>query len=141
VGEASSRSAHADSVESDSIRLRVLVVDDDADVRAALRLVLLQQPDIATVSVVDGADNLLEQIAASSADLVLLDWDGCANSAGDSVVLARRLRPHLAVIALSARPEARQRALASGATGFVSQGDPPERLLAAVRVHTRAING
>ena len=121
--------------------LRVLVVDDDADVRAALRLVLLQQPDIATVSIADSVDNLLAQIEESAADVVLLDWDGCANDAGDSVVLARRLRPELAVIALSARPEARQHALVSGATGFVSKGDPPERVLEAVRVHTRGING
>jgi DNA-binding NarL/FixJ family response regulator len=70
-----------------------VVVDDDADVRAALRLVLLQQPDIATV------------------------------------------------IAPSARPEARQHAIASGATGFVSKGDPPERVVEAVRVHAREING
>jgi len=47
--------------------LRVLVLDDDADVRAALRLVLLQQPDIATVSVVNSVDNLLAQIEASAA--------------------------------------------------------------------------
>ena len=121
--------------------LRILVVDDDADVRAALRLVLLQQPDIATVSIADSVDNLLAQIEASAADVVLLDWDGCANDAGDSVVLARRLRPELAVIALSARPEARQHALVSGATAFVSKGDPPERVLEAVRVHTRGIDG
>ena len=108
---------------------------------AALRLVLLQQPDIGTVTLVDSADNLLAQVEASSADVVLLDWDRCAANASDSVVLVRRLRPDLAVIALSAGPEARQHALASGATGFVSKGDPPERVLEAVRVHTRGING
>ena len=141
MGAGPSGSAHADGVESHSIGLRVLVVDDDADVRAALRLVLLQQPDIATVSIVDSVDNLLVQVVASAADVVLLDWDGCASDAGDSVLLARRLRPELAVIALSARPEARQHALVSGATAFVSKGDPPERVLEAVRVHTRGIDG
>jgi len=80
-------------VGSHSIGLRVLVVDDDGDVRAALRLVLLQQPDIGTVSVVDSADNLLAQVEESSADVVLLDWDGCSANAGDSVVLVRRVRP------------------------------------------------
>jgi DNA-binding NarL/FixJ family response regulator len=136
-----SGSAHADGVESHSLGLRALVVDDDVDVRRALRLVLLQQPDIASVSLVDSVDNLLGQIEATAADVVLLDWDGCANDARDSVVLARRLRPDLAVIGLSTRPETRQHALASGATGFVSKGDPPERVLEAVRVHTRGING
>jgi len=127
-------------VGSHSIGLRVLIVDDDADVRAALRLVLLQQPDIGTVTLADSADNLLAQVEASSADVVLLDWDGCAANAGDSVVLVRRLRPDLGVIALSARPEGRQHAFASGATGFVSKGDPPERVLEAVRVHARGTN-
>jgi DNA-binding NarL/FixJ family response regulator len=41
--------------------------------------------------------------------------------------------PHLKVIALSGRPEAHQVALAAGADVFVSKGDLPERLLAAVR--------
>jgi DNA-binding NarL/FixJ family response regulator len=37
------------------------------------------------------------------------------------------------VIALSGRSEARLAALSAGADAFVSKGDPPERLLAAIR--------
>ena len=38
----------------------------------------------------------------------------------------------LAIIALSGRLEARQAALDAGVDAFVSKGDPPERLLAAI---------
>jgi DNA-binding NarL/FixJ family response regulator len=37
------------------------------------------------------------------------------------------------IIALSSRPGARPLALAAGADVFVSKGDPPDRLLAAIR--------
>jgi DNA-binding NarL/FixJ family response regulator len=36
------------------------------------------------------------------------------------------------VVALSGRPESRRTALAAGVNAFVSKGEPPERLLAAV---------
>ena len=41
--------------------------------------------------------------------------------------------PESFVVALSGLPEARREALAAGADAFVSKGDPPEKLLAAVR--------
>ena len=43
----------------------------------------------------------------------------------------------LNVIALSGLPEARHEALAAGADDFVSKGDPPEKLLAAVEGYVR----
>ena len=50
----------------------------------------------------------------------------------------KEIRPGLHVIVLSARPEARQEALASGADGFVSKMDHPEKLLAAVGLVKKA---
>jgi DNA-binding NarL/FixJ family response regulator len=40
--------------------------------------------------------------------------------------------PGAHIIALSSRPEARQAALAAHVDAFVSKGEPPEQLLAAI---------
>jgi DNA-binding NarL/FixJ family response regulator len=77
------------------------------------------------------ATGLLDWASAVSPDLVLLDWE-LPGFSPDLLVTLRELCPSLAVIALSGQPEARREALRAGAGTFVSEGDPPERLLAAI---------
>ena len=120
--------------------MRVLIADDQPQVRSALRLLLKQETDLAVVGEADDAERALELSAEQRPDLVLLDWElpdqragGPLNSAGQRLLPAlRACCPRLKVIALSGRPEARQAALDAGVDAFVSKGDPPERLLAAV---------
>ena len=120
--------------------MRVLIADDQPQVRSALRLLLKQEPDLAVVGEADDAERALALSAEQRPDLVLLDWElpgqgaaGPLRSAGQRLLPALRVCcPHLKVIALSGRPEARQAALDAGVDAFVSKGDPPERLLAAV---------
>jgi DNA-binding NarL/FixJ family response regulator len=107
--------------------VHILLADDQAKVRSALRLLLEQQPGVQVTGEAANAAELLGQKAC--ADLVLLDWE-LPGLAPDDTLLA--LRPHLKIIALSGRPQARQAALEAGADAFVSKIDPPERLLAAL---------
>ncbi|MBC7334651.1 MAG: response regulator transcription factor [Clostridia bacterium] len=113
--------------------LRVLIADGRARVRSALRLLLIQEPGVSVVGEAEDAARALSLALERRPDLVLLDWE--LPPLGGPAVLARlrTARPGLAVIALSGWPEARRAALASGVDAFVSKGDPPERLLAAVR--------
>lgn len=116
--------------------MRVLLADDQAWLRSAVRLLLEQEPDIEVVGEAAEATVLLSIIDAVSPDLLLLDWElpgARASISGDS--LLHRLHsccPHIAVIVLSGRPEAAARALHAGADYFVSKADPPEALLTAV---------
>lgn len=110
--------------------MRVLLADDQPQVRSALRLLLEQQSGLSIVDEAAEAGELLVQVQATCPDLVLLDWELPALQTANIVPALRTLCPHLLVIALSGRPEARQAALAAGADAFVSKGDPPERLLA-----------
>jgi len=128
--------------------MRVLLADDQAKVRSALRLVLEQQPGVSILGEAVDTTGLLDWVQVACPDLVLLDWElPGLKAAGLSTVLRqaqdgssgqgllptlRELCPRLKVIALSGRPEARQTALDAGVDAFVSKGDPPERLLAAV---------
>ena len=120
--------------------MRVLLADDQSKVRSALRLVLEQQPGIHVLGEAVDTTGLLDWVTVTCPDLVLLDWelpgleaDGPSTGSGQRLLSTlRELCPCLAVIALSGRPEARRAALDAGADAFVSKGDPPERLLAAV---------
>jgi len=112
--------------------MRVLLADDQAKVRSALRLVLEQQPDLEVLGEAVDTTGLLDWVKATCPDLVLLDWELPGLKADGLLPTLRKLCPCLAVIALSGRPEARRAALGAGVDAFVSKGDLPERLLAAV---------
>jgi len=68
----------------------------------------------------------------SRAEVVLLDWNLAGAAAAGLLPALRRDCPDRGVIVLSGRPEAREAALAAGADTFVSKGNPPEHLLAAI---------
>jgi DNA-binding NarL/FixJ family response regulator len=112
--------------------MRVLLADDQTKVRSALRLLLEQEPGLSVVGEAAEAEDLLAQVEATQPDLVLLDWELPGLRTDDRLSALRTLCPRLKVIALSGRAGARRAALAAGVDAFVSKGDPPERLLAAV---------
>jgi DNA-binding NarL/FixJ family response regulator len=120
-------------------KLRVLIADDQPHVRSALLLLLRQEPDVAVVGQADDTNQALELAAARQPDLVLLDWELPGRGGTATLDRLQAARPGLLVIALSGRPEARRAALAAGVDAFVSKGDPPERLLAAVKGCMQAV--
>ena len=113
-------------------KMRVLIADDQPHVRSALLLLLRQEPDVTVVGEAGDAEQALELVAGQQPDLLLLDWE--LPGRGGTATLARlqAARPGLLVIALSGRPESRRAALAAGVDVFVSKGEPPDQLLAAV---------
>jgi DNA-binding NarL/FixJ family response regulator len=113
--------------------MRILLADDQPQVRFALRVLLEQQPGLAIVGEATDGNGLLKHVAMTLPDVILLGWELPGLRATDSLSHLRRIRPDVLVIALSVRSEARLAALSAGADAFVSKGDPPERLLAAIR--------
>jgi DNA-binding NarL/FixJ family response regulator len=112
--------------------MRVLLADDQAKVRSALRLLLEHQPDVEILGEAVDTTGLLDWVKVVCPDLVLLDWELRGLPAAALLPLLHSHCPGLRVIALSSRPEVRQVALDAGADAFVSKGDPPERLLRAI---------
>ena len=116
--------------------IRVLLVDDEAMVRAGLRLVLEVEPD---VEVVGEASDGAEAVAAAGRlrpDVVLIDvrmprMDGLAASRD---ILAAD--PDVKVVVLTTFNDDGyvHQALRLGASGFLLKVAPPERLAEAVRV-------
>ena len=112
--------------------MRILIADDQAKVRFALRVLLERQPGLEVVGEALNRDDLVAKVGVLRPDLVLLAWELPGNRQSGLPSLLRQACPDLTVIALSGRPEAHGLALAAGADAFVSKGDPPERLLAAI---------
>lgn len=113
--------------------MRILLADDESNVRFALQALLERQPGLEIVGGVGNSRELLSQVKAICPDLVLLDWELPDSTAVALLSELREACPDLAVIALSGRPRARRAALAAGADAFVSKVDSPERLLAALQ--------
>jgi DNA-binding NarL/FixJ family response regulator len=112
--------------------MRILLADSQAKVRFALRVLLERQPGFDVMGEAVSAEELLAHTAVSCPDLVLLDWTLAGSMAADLLLALRGECPGLGVVVLSGRPETRAAALAAGADAFVSKGNPPEHLLAAI---------
>jgi len=112
--------------------MRILLADDEPNVRYGLRVLLEERSDVEVVGEAADAEALLAEVEAVCPDLLLLSW-GLPGPQGANLLSAlRRVCDDLYVIVLSGRPEARQAALDAGANAFVSKVEPPERLLAAI---------
>jgi DNA-binding NarL/FixJ family response regulator len=119
--------------------IRVLLADDEAMVRAGLRLVLESEPDIDVVG--EAADGV-EALAAAARlrpDVVLIDvhmprLDGL--SAAHQLIVDD---PGIKVVVLTTFNDNSyvNEALRLGASGFLLKVAPPERLAEAVRVAAR----
>ena len=112
--------------------MRILVADDQAKVRFALRVLLQQQPRLEVVNEATDGESLLVSASIDCPELVLLDWELPHLAGKEALTALRSTCPGVLVIALSGRPEVRSAALAAGADGFVCKCDPPERLLGAI---------
>jgi DNA-binding NarL/FixJ family response regulator len=112
--------------------LHILLADDQANVRSALRLLLEQEPGIAIVGEAADATGLLLMVTERPANILLLDWELPGLPSRYLLRLLHNERPSLKIIAMSSRPEAHQAALQAGVSAFLNKGDPPEAVLDAL---------
>ena len=117
--------------------VRVLLADDQAWLRSAMRLLLEQDSDVEIIGEAAEVKSLLAAAEDVCPNLVLLDWElpgiKTIGAAQQLLLDLHNSCPQLRVIVLSGRPESSVPALAAGADYFVSKADPPESLLDALR--------
>lgn len=113
--------------------MNVLLADDDAHVRSALRLLLEAEPDVAIVGESASTEGLFESARTSRPGVVVLDWDLPGLRASGVLERLRSLEPPPHILALSGRPEGRREAAMAGIPWFVCKGDAPETLLTTLR--------
>jgi DNA-binding NarL/FixJ family response regulator len=112
--------------------MRLLLADDQMNVRSALRLLLSQNDSLQIVGEAADATSLLQAVAQKHPDLVLLDWELPGLPPEQLLRLLWYERPSLKIIAMSSRPEAEPQALAAGIHAFLSKSQPPERVLSII---------
>jgi DNA-binding NarL/FixJ family response regulator len=117
------------------VTIRVLIVDDQALMRAGFRMILDGEPDIDVVA--EAADGLeaIEQATNAAPDVIVMD---IRMPRLDGVEATRRLRAHRVLILTTFDLDAYViEALRAGASGFLLKDVPPQQLVDAVRVIAR----
>ena len=118
------------------VSVRVLLVDDDALVRAGLRMILSSAEDLEVVGEADDGARAVAAVREHRPDVVLMDirmpeMDGITATAA-----LRRLDPPPQVIVLTTfqADEQVMSALRAGAGGFLLKDTPPAEIVNAVRL-------
>jgi len=118
------------------VKVRVLVVDDDALVRASLRMILSSADDLEVVGEAgDGAEAVVAGRALRP-DVVLMDIRMPVMDGITATAELRRLDqpPHVVILTTFHADEQVLLALRAGADGFLLKDTPPTEIVQAVRV-------
>lgn len=115
------------------MRLRILIASGRSLNRSALRLFLQETRSFDVVGEAADCEELLAQVQTRHPNVVLLEWElpGRPGLELLPVLQGRNGRP--VVMVLSGRPELEQVLRDAGAHAFFNLGEPPRRLLAALR--------
>ncbi|TKG72156.1 response regulator transcription factor [Prauserella endophytica] len=115
--------------------VRVLIVDDDALVRAGLTMMLDGADGIAVVGEADDGDRVPAALDTRVTDVVLMDvrMPRVNGIAATRRVRARRNPPEVIVLTTFDTDENVLRALRAGASGFLLKDSPPAEIAEAVR--------
>jgi DNA-binding NarL/FixJ family response regulator len=116
--------------------IRVLVADDQSMVRAGFRMLLSREEDIEVVAEASNGVEAVEKAARFRPTVVLMDirmpeLDGLEATRR---ILAVDDAARILILTTFDLDEYVYDALRAGASGFVLKDDPPEQLLAAIRV-------
>jgi DNA-binding NarL/FixJ family response regulator len=115
--------------------IRVLLVEDQALVRAGLRMVVDSQPDLTVVGEASDGASGVSLARELRPDLVVMDvrmpvLDGISATRR---VVALPMAPRVVVLTTFDLDESALAAIRAGASGFLLKDAPPEEMLAALR--------
>jgi DNA-binding NarL/FixJ family response regulator len=116
--------------------IRILIADDQALVRAGLRMILDAQPDLEVIGEAGDGRDALQQCRELAPDLVLMD---IRMPGVDGLEATRRLlglsgpAPKVIVLTTFDTDDYVYEAIRAGASGFLLKSAPPEQLADGVR--------
>ena len=115
--------------------IRVLIAEDQAMFRTAIRRLLELEADLQVVAEVSRGDEVLEAARRSEAGVALVDIELPGRDGLSAVADLTRELPscRALVVTTFGRPGFLQRAMAAGAAGFISKDASPEVLAGAIR--------
>lgn len=122
----------ANTTATGGARPRILVVDNDARVRAALCALIGSAPGLSVAGEAASPTGALEAVEALHPEVVVLDL--LLPSAEDGLGVLKHLAASgKPVVALTIREELRTQAMAAGAVAFVEKYAGPDVLLETLR--------
>ena len=115
--------------------IRVALIEDNDVYRHALELLLTLGGEIEIVASECDGDRIVERCAEVSPDGLLVDYRLPGLDGVQVTRLVRERCPDVAVVALTAAAEAREREalLEAGASACIGKDEPLDRIVAAVR--------
>jgi DNA-binding NarL/FixJ family response regulator len=113
---------------------KILIVDDHPVVREGLSLLLTSRENLVMCQQAGDASGAMQSIAASGADMVILD---ISLGGIDGVALARNIKdryPAIPILVLSLHDESlfAERALRAGARGYIMKNESSPKIMEAV---------
>ena len=118
------------------VTVKVLLVDDDALVRAGLRIILSSAEDLEVVGEADDGARVVAAVREHRPDVVLMDIRMAKMDGITATAALRRLDvpPQVIVLTTFQADEQVMSALRAGASGFLVKDTPPADIINAVRL-------
>jgi DNA-binding NarL/FixJ family response regulator len=113
---------------------RVYIAENNQWVRQTLRVFLRQYMSFEVIGESETRESVIQGVAACAPDVLILAWELPGGVDRGLIQTLREKRPQMKIISLGSHPEAEKSALLAGVDAFVSKGDPPEFLEAALNL-------
>lgn len=115
-------------------RPRAYIAENNQWVRQTLKVFLRQHMYFEIIGETDTRDGLIEGVEACAPDVLIIAWELPGGVDRDLINPLREKQPQMKIISLGNHPEAEREALLAGVDVYVSKGDPPEFLQAALNL-------
>lgn len=114
--------------------ISVSLIEDDADIRRGLALLLNKTPGFVCVAAYPDCETALQEIAGDPPDVLLMDIQLPGMSGIEGVRRIKKLLPDLDVIMLTIHDDDKRvfESLCAGACGYLIKTTPPAKLLEAI---------
>ncbi len=115
--------------------IHVAIVEDDAEIRQLLQLIIDGSPGFSCGLVCETAEDALEALPRYRPDLVLMDIHLPGMSGIAAVLRLREVMPELDILMLTVQEDDESvfDSLCAGANGYLLKETPPVELLAAIK--------
>lgn len=116
-------------------RIRVLLVDDHAVVRAGYKMLLANAPEIQIVGEADSGEQAQRIFAQQTPDLAIMDLclSGISGIETTRRIVSRWPEARILVVSMHDSPAFVEQSLQAGALGYLTKAAAPEMLVQALR--------
>lgn len=115
--------------------IKVSIIEDDETIREGFAYLIGHNPGYKVVSTYPSVEDALKKLAGDDPDVLLLDVELPGISGIDGLPKIKKLLPETYVLILTVYEQELMifRALANGASGYLTKNTPPEKILSSIQ--------